>query len=200
MKYCEEVVDKICAYIVAGTTQKEAGFKAGICEDTFNEWYRKRPEFAERVKKAREEFRSTIVGRLEASLWKVALGFEAEETRVVFEADKEGVPRVKRKEVTKKNYAPNVTALIFALSNMAPDTWINRQRVDTKDVTKKDEDGPNYCFDSLPKEMLFDIADKLQEAKYKRIKEDKKDERFRAVVKEQVEEAKDAGGDTPEGM
>lgn len=48
--------------------------------------------------------------------------------------------------------------------------------------------------------MLFDIADKLQEAKYKRIKEDKKDERFRAVVKEQVEEAKEAGGDAPEGM
>lgn len=200
MKYCEEVVDKICAYIVAGETQKAAGFKAGITEETFSQWYKHKTEFAERVKKAREEFRATIVGKLEASLWKVALGYETEETKVVFEADKEGVPRVKRKEVTKKNYAPNVTALIFALSNMAPDTWINRQRVDTKDVTKKDEDGPNYCFDSLPKEMLFDIADKLQEAKYKRIKEDKKDERFRAVVKEQVEEAKDAGGEVPEGM
>ena len=23
MKYCEEIVDKICAYIVAGTTQKD---------------------------------------------------------------------------------------------------------------------------------------------------------------------------------
>lgn len=200
MKYCEEVVDKICAYIVAGETQKAAGFKAGITEETFSQWYKHKSEFAERVKKAREEFRATIVGKLEASLWKVALGFETEETKVVFEADKEGVPRVKRKEVTKKNYAPNVTALIFALSNMAPDTWINRQRVDTKDVTKKDEDGPNYCFDSLPKEMLFDIADKLQEAKYKRIKEDKKDERFRTILKEQVEEAKEAGGDAPEGM
>lgn len=200
MKYCEEIVDKICAYIVAGETQKAAGFKAGITEETFSQWYKHKTEFAERVKKAREEFRATIVGKLEASLWKVALGFETEETKVVFEADKEGVPRVKRKEVTKKNYAPNVTALIFALSNMAPDTWINRQRVDTKDVTKKDEDGPNYCFDSLPKEMLFDIADKLQEAKYKRIKEDKKDERFRTILKEQVEEAKDAGGDAPEGM
>lgn len=200
MKYCEEIVDKICAYIVAGETQKAAGFKAGITEETFSQWYKHKTEFAERVKKAREEFRATIVGKLEASLWKVALGFETEETKVVFEADKEGVPRVKRKEVTKKNYAPNVTALIFALSNMAPDTWINRQRVDTKDVTKKDEDGPNYCFDSLPKEMLFDIADKLQEAKYKRIKEDKKDEQFKTLVKEQTEEAKDAGGDAPEGM
>lgn len=200
MKYCEEIVDKICAYIVAGETQKAAGFKAGITEETFSQWYKHKTEFAERVKKAREEFRATIVGKLEASLWKVALGFETEETKVVFEADKEGVPRVKRKEVVKKNYAPNVTALIFALSNMAPDTWINRQRVDTKDVTKKDEDGPNYCFDSLPKEMLFDIADKLQEAKYKRIKEDKKDERFKSLVKEQAEEAKDAGGDALESM
>lgn len=163
MKYCKEIVDKICMYLAQGDTQKEAGKKVGITEETFNQWLKHKSEFAERVKEAKEIFKDNIIGKLETSLWKVALGYEAEESKTTFGRDKEGNPVIVKQEKTKKNYAPNVTALIFALSNLAPDRWKNRQQMEMLQ-REREEESSRTCFDNIPKATLFRIADELQDA------------------------------------
>ena len=163
MKYSKEIVDKICMYLAQGDTQKEAGKKAGICEDTFAEWVKNKPGFSERVKEAKEIFKDNIIGKLETSLWKVALGYEVEESKTTFGRDADGNPIIVKQEKTKKNYAPNVTALIFALSNLAPDRWKNRQQMEMLQ-REKEEESSRTCFDNIPKATLFRIADELQDA------------------------------------
>lgn len=163
MKYCKEIVDKICMCLAQGDTQKEAGKKAGITKETFNQWIRHKSDFADRVKEAKEIFKDNIIGKLETSLWKVALGYEAEESKTTFGRDGDGNPIIVKREKTKKNYAPNVTALIFALSNLAPDRWKNRQQMEMLQ-REKEEESSRTCFDNIPKATLFRIADELQDA------------------------------------
>lgn len=170
MKYSKEITDRICAQIAQGEMIKNACKMVGVSTTTFCEWQNTKPEFAEAVKKAKQDFNDTIVGRLEASLWKKATGYEAEETKTTFGKDAEGNPQIVKQEKIKKHFSPDTAALIFALTNLAPDKWVNHQRVDTKVVDT--EVGPNYAFADLPKDVLFDIADKLQEAAFEKEKEE----------------------------
>lgn len=170
MKYSRDIIERLCAQIAQGELIKNACKLVGITETTFFEWQNTKPEFAEAIKKARQDFNDTIVGRLEASLWKKATGYDFEEVKTIFGKDAEGNPRILKQEKTKKHYSPDTAALIFALTNLAPDKWVNHQRVDTKAVDT--EVGPNYAFADLPKDVLFDIADKLQEAAFEKEKKE----------------------------
>ena len=70
---------------------------------------------------------------------------------------------------------PDTGALIFALTNVAPDKWVNRQKIDThevKEITSKEQD---YYFEDLPEDMLCDLADRLQNARYERLKQQREE-------------------------
>ena len=128
MKYSEQTIAAIADAIKDGETVETACKTAGITKTTFYEWMADegKTDFADAIKKAKDEFQKTIVGRLEHSLWKKALGFEFEERKT--EVNKEGV---KTKEtVVKKYYPPDTAALIFALTNVAPEQWKNRQNIE----------------------------------------------------------------------
>lgn len=127
MKYTPEKVDEICQYLREGDTQKAAHTKAGVGESTFYEWLQK-VEFAEKVKKAQDEFRATIVAKLEESLWKKATGYEATETEIEYVSAKDGTPIIKSQKTKKKHIPPDTGALTFALCNVAPEKWTNTQR------------------------------------------------------------------------
>lgn len=163
MKYSEELTNEICQYLREGDSQKVAAMKAGIAEDTFYEWMNTKPEFSESVKKAKEEFRATIVGKLEASLFKRATGYEFTETEIKYVSDKNGEPRIKGQKTKKKHIVPDTGALIFALSNLAPEKWVNKQRVDTREISKEESE-LIASLEKVPKEVLCDIADLLQDA------------------------------------
>lgn len=132
MKYSEETIRALTDALRDGDTVEAACVKAGIDKSTFYQWMKDndKSDFSDAVKNAKDEFRKTIVGRLEKSLWKKALGFEFEEEKT--ETNKEGV--TVKKTVAKKYYAPDTAALIFALTNLAPDEWKNHQ---TSDVALK---------------------------------------------------------------
>ena len=85
-----EVKDEVISYIREGDTVKMACKKAGIIRDTFYRWQRDKPEFDEALKKARKEFRETIVQTLEQSLWKRAAGYEVEEVKNEYRTLKDG--------------------------------------------------------------------------------------------------------------
>ena len=128
MKYNEETINAIADAIKDGETIETACKIAGITKTTFYEWMADegKTDFADAIKKAKSEFQETIVGRLEHSLWKKALGFEFEEKKT--ETNKDGVTT--KKTVVKKYYPPDTAALIFALTNVAPEQWKNRQNIE----------------------------------------------------------------------
>lgn len=169
-KYTKETVAKICAALREGDPIILACKKSGISEDTFARWREKKADFAEAIKAAKDDFQANILKDLEATLWKRAKGYvvEDEDTELI-----DG--KIRLQKIKKKNVPPDTGALIFALTNVAPDKWVNRQKIDThevKEITSKEQD---YYFEDLPEDMLCDLADRLQNARYERIKEQRKE-------------------------
>lgn len=122
----DKVKDIIIQAIRDGDKNVIAYKKAGISETTFYDWLKNDTEFSAAVKKARSEFLQEIGSKLEASLWKKAQGYEVEESKEEY-AMKKGERVLVKKTTTKKHIAPDTGALIFALTNVDPDNWKNRQ-------------------------------------------------------------------------
>lgn len=172
-KYNKKIVDELCRCLREGDSQKLACKKVGIGDSTFHDWINAKPEFSERIKKAKEEFQATIVGKLEATLWKRAMGYEVTENEVEYVNDKDGNPRIKSQKKKVKHIQPDTGALIFALTNVAPEKWVNKQKVETQEAKPTDEQQHDYGFDGLPEDVLCDIADKLQDCEFEKIRREK---------------------------
>lgn len=167
MKYCDEIVERICERIRQGDSNLLACKAVGINPDTFYDWKKEKPDFCEQIKKARDEFQATITNRLEATLWKRAMGYEVSETETEYTTDKNGTRRIKAQKTKTKQIQPDTAALIFALTNVAPNKWVNKQKVETSNVEA--EPTHDYHFEDLPQDELAQLADKMQEAEHKRV-------------------------------
>lgn len=176
-KYNKQIVEAICGFIRDGDSQKLACKKVGIGDSTFHDWIKAKPEFAERIKKAKDEFQATITGKLEATLWKRAMGYEVTETETEYVSDANGNPKIKNQKTKVKHIQPDTGALIFALTNVAPEKWVNKQKVETHEIRKEADNERAYHFEDLPEDVLFDIADKLQTAEFDRIQREKNGEK-----------------------
>lgn len=173
MKYNKTTVAQICAYIMEGDSQKIAAQKAGVSKSQFHEWKKSKPEFADALKKAKDEFLSGIVNKLEASLWKRATGYDVTETDTEYVSDADGSPKIKYQRKKTKHVAPDTGALVFALTNLCPERWVNKQRTEVQEGKHTDTEAARYSFEDLPDELLYQIADKMQEAEFKKLKEEK---------------------------
>ena len=122
-----DVKDDIISYIREGDSNILACKKVGISEETFYTWINDKPEFSESLKKARKEFRETIVQTLEQSLWKRAAGYEVEEVKNEYSTLKDGSKVLVKSSKTTKHFPPDTGALIFALTNLDPENWKNKQ-------------------------------------------------------------------------
>lgn len=164
-KYNKEIVQRICNFIRDGDSQKEAAKRAGIAEDTFYDWMKSKREFSEEVKKAHEDFHETIVSKLEATLYRKAQGYEVTETDTEYVNGKDGKPIIKSQKKKIKHIQPDTGALIFALTNLAPDKWKNKRDVDYTD-TKNEDDAKKYNLAVIPQEDIIALANKMQDARY----------------------------------
>lgn len=127
-KYGKEIVERICNNIRDGDTQKDAAAREGVAESTLYDWLANKVEFMEAVKKAKEDFQKTIVGKLEKSLYKKALGYSETETEEEYYFTKDGARITTKGKKKTKHIQPDTGALIFALTNLAPDKWKNKQK------------------------------------------------------------------------
>lgn len=111
-----------------GDNIKTACRHAGINVDSFFTWLKVKVGFAEAVKNAQETFRTNIQSRLESSLWEKALGGKKiEEVVSEYAAGVDGKPVIVKQRRTSKELPSDTAAIIFALTNVAPDKWVNRQ-------------------------------------------------------------------------
>lgn len=141
MKYDDETINGLIESLKNGDTVEKAVAKAGITKTTFYEWLQDpdKADFADAIKNAKSEFKKTIVDRLQKSLWDKALGFSYEEMKTEYIRDpKTSHIVVKNQSVTKKRYPPDTAALIFTLTNLAPDEWKNRQNIEATGANGRD--------------------------------------------------------------
>ena len=122
-----DVKDDIISYIREGGSNILACKKVGISKETFYTWINDKPDFSDSLKKARKEFRETIVQTLEQSLWKRAAGYEIEESKNEYRTLKDGGEVLVKSSKITKHFPPDTGALIFALTNLDPENWKNRQ-------------------------------------------------------------------------
>lgn len=122
-----DVKDDIISCIREGDSNILACKKVGISKSTFYEWLESYPGFSDSLKKARKEFRETIVQTLEKSLWKRAAGYEIEESKNEYRTLKDGSKVLVKSSKTTKHFPPDTGALIFALINLDPENWKNKQ-------------------------------------------------------------------------
>ena len=122
-----DVKDDIISCIRESDSNILACKKVGISKSTFYEWLESYPDFSDSLKKARKEFRETIVQTLEQSLWKRAAGYEIEESKNEYRTLKDGSKVLVKSSKITKHFPPDTGALIFALTNLDPENWKNRQ-------------------------------------------------------------------------
>lgn len=64
-KYSEEFADAICALIASGVPEYIAAQSSGINRDTLSQWKRDKPDFSDKVKRARAAAVAVRVARIE---------------------------------------------------------------------------------------------------------------------------------------
>lgn len=106
-------------------------------------------------------------------MWKRAMGYEVTETETEYVSDANGNPKIKSQKSKVKHIQPDTGALIFALTNVTPEKWVNKQKVETQETKETKEQTHEYCFEDLPENILFEIADKLQAGEYERIQKER---------------------------
>ena len=121
-------LDRIPKWRRNGMTEEQICRKLGVGVSTFNRYKDDFGELREALKNSKEE----LIENLEDSLFRRAMGYSYEETKIEKESD--GKVKVTK---TNKELPPDVGALIFALKNLAPGKWKNDDRF----IIERSEDG-----------------------------------------------------------
>ena len=111
-----EQVEKL---ILKGFTDKEIADFFDVNEDTYHNWKKKYPKFAESLKDWKKQADSVV----ERSLYERAKGYQHAEDKIFCEDGKVTIVP------TIKHYPPDATSMIFWLKNRQPDKW--KDRVET---------------------------------------------------------------------
>lgn len=129
-----------------GATIKDFCKAMGIDYATYTRWLQI-ADFADALTRAREKFRATTIVEVENALVKAARGvdFTKEKTEAKAEKVVEYDPKTGKKvreymgeakvvKATRETmyYPPDIKAAIFVLTNLAPDTWKNKQETEHK--------------------------------------------------------------------
>ena len=119
-------------------------------------------EFTEAIARARDQFDELLVKEAKTSLRKKVNGYDVDEKKTVYVNGQDGKPVIKEQTTIKKHFQPDTSAIIFALTNKAPDEYKNRQ---STELTGK---GGKDLFASLTDEELESrIADLEKKIKQK---------------------------------
>jgi transcriptional regulator with XRE-family HTH domain len=130
-----------------GMTEAQIAKKLGIAMSSFSLYKLKHSEFSEALKNSKEE----LIENLEDSLFRRAMGYSYEETKIEKESD--GRAKITK---TTKELPPDVGALIFALKNLVPGKWKNDDRyiVEKNDAEEKRADMHQITLEALKSRIV----------------------------------------------
>lgn len=145
----------------------------GCDRSVYYDWLKDDPDFAQAVQEAKEEFRAKMTAEAKNSLRKLIQGYTAEETTIIsvpsktkFDPNGNPLPVIKEQKTIRKPVPPNTGAVIFALTNVDPDNWKNRQ-----EFTGNTKLTHEYSAEDIPDDLLKACAEKMQEKESKRERE-----------------------------
>lgn len=152
--------------IERGESKKNAYTAAGVSETSFHEWQQTKPEFAAAIKEAEHRFQlwemNDILASARKGLRTLIEGVEYDEIKTEYEQDPDNpsLPRIKKQFMTKKRILPNVTAVIFTLTNRDPEHWQNRI---SGDLTQRVEveQKPNISLANVPDDLLKQLIESI---------------------------------------
>lgn len=157
-------VEIMCKAIAAGKSYKDAFTAARVGKTAFYAHLGNDANFAERVKKAEQEYQdwydSQLVVDCKRSLLELVQGYEWDEITTESALDKNGKMVEVKKKIVHKKAAPNPTAIIFALCNRAPGEWSNKH---IQELTGKieTETKPGITLANVPDNLLAQVIDAI---------------------------------------
>ena len=163
-QWTETKVEIMCKAIAAGKSYKDAFTAARVGKTAFYSHLGNDTDFADRVKKAEQEYQewydSQLVVDCKRSLLELVQGYEWDETTTESALDKNGKMVEVKKKVVHKKAAPNPTAIIFALCNRAPGEWSNKH---IQEITGKieTETKPGITLANVPDKLLAQVIDAI---------------------------------------
>lgn len=116
------------ALIMGGMTQEQAAEAMQVSEKTWYNWKNRHPEFLQAITNSDDE----MVRIAEKSLLKRVTGYEWKEKQVSQEDGKDGVK--KSQKLITRTQAPSDTAIMFLLTNRAPERWSRSPEASTQIV------------------------------------------------------------------
>ena len=163
-QWTDAKVEIMCKAISAGKSYKDAFTAARVGKTAFYSHLGNDANFADRVKKAEQEYQdwydSQLVVDCKRSLLELVQGYEWDETTTESALDKNGKMVEVKKKIVHKKAAPNPTAIIFALCNRAPEQWSNKhvQELAGKvDVESK----PGVSLHNVPDDLLAQVINAI---------------------------------------
>ena len=121
-------LDKIKEWKRNGATDEQIAEQLEISQDTFYQYIKKYPEFAETVKKAKGEF----VNELKNNLAELARKHKLTTKKTYIKHDEEG-RKIQTVEITEKEVDADTAAIQILLKNLDRENWAdNPQSLDLK--------------------------------------------------------------------
>ena len=163
-QWTDTKVEIMCKAIAAGKSYKDAFTAARVGKTAFYKHLSDDADFADRVKKAEQEYQdwydSQLVVDCKRSLLELIRGYEWDETTTETSPGKDGKGAVTKTKVVHKKAAPNPTAIIFALCNRAPGEWSNKH---IQELTGKieTETKPGITLANVPDNLLAQVIDAI---------------------------------------
>lgn len=138
-KYTDALVADIVALLEKGNTDGDTCGLVGISKETFYQWIKAKPEFADRVSHARSVARDLAVATWRSGMEPSTQTIETEETFSETRLDRKGKPYQYTRTVSKRqviNHPPDWKAAEAYLKRRDPLNWSEHQ---TADITSGGE-------------------------------------------------------------
>lgn len=156
-----------------GATLKEFSAHFGIDRQSYYNWT-KNSAFSAAIKKAKQTYKDNLEKDIVTSLARAAKGYTYDKTKTELGTDKNGNVVIKKKTSERVEVQPNVGAAVFLLTNIAGEKWKNKQNTEVEANVRAEVETENtYNLEDIPEDLLFRLADRMQDANGKRIQKRK---------------------------
>lgn len=98
-----------------------------ISDQTHYRWLESHVEYVEAIKRGRDKYKASLKEEAVTGLLELVRGYSVEEKTTEYVSDENGNPIIKHQVIKERHIPRNTAATIFALTNLDPDHWKNRQ-------------------------------------------------------------------------
>lgn len=156
-----------------GATIAEFCAFADIDVKTYYNW-KHNSNFSNAIIKAKHTYKDNLEKDIVTSLARAARGYTYDKTKTELGTDKNGNVVIKKKTSEKVEVQPNVGAAVFLLTNIAGEKWKNKQNTEVEANVRAEVETENtYNLEDIPDELLYQLADRMQDANGKKIQKRK---------------------------